>query len=575
MASTATTTISRSSLTSPAGATAKITNFKHIASYTWWNETAPTISVPGSPPLWTPPTTAPELEPDSGTVYVDQNAARCPPFPLEPLFRAALAENPDFSLHNVDLVTDRGNIRKLLRFVQASSDDHFQILVEVIGDGDSTTALFTRVEPKTMETLQGFRGYGRNFEKAYTEQSAGMSGHYRIVGYNFGGLRCVVRHETDAYIRDAGVDALSDTLVNDLAGLSISEAEKTASELTVVRSGKKADVPTSSLLEIKTRAASRVLDMAEVLPQLWISQTPNLAVGYYSKGVFKDVKVQDMTADILWWEAASQGDLGRLAGLLINIIYAVRRSSDRQAVVEYTGGSSLRVVNGNGKPALPEDLYAKCKVIATEEKMETNRDVEKGKKSEEIAPLIPVDTPFASDIEYAIRKGPRQFFCRLPGNLSNYRSLCEQLKSLSPEAVSKVLAQISFTYKDIMADFRRGKSDYDPDEGREIGGVKTLARDAAFRLVYMLLSGDARAEDRNAAYNATFFVVSHSRIFGSRTRKMVREAFEDRFYITVKQRTMMDRWIAEDADEGEDETTEEDVWHDSDSDYMYYGGISD
>lgn len=427
-----------------------------------------------------------------------------------------------------------------------------------------------------METIQGFRGYGRNFEKAYTERSAGMNGHYRIVGYNFGGMRCVVRYETDAYIRSEGVDALSDTLVDGLGGLSISEAEKTASGLTVVRSGKKADVPVSSLLEIKTRAVSRVLDMTEVLPQLWISQTPKLAVGYYSKGVFNNVKAQDMTAEILWWEAASQGDLGRLAGLLSNVICAVRRSSNRQAVVEYTGGSSLRVVAGDGKPALPDDLYAKWKVVATVE-VETNREVEKGEESEETAPLIPIGTPFASDMEYAIRKGPRQFFCRLPGNLSNYRFICQQLKSLSPEAVSKVLARISFTYKDIMADFRLGKSDYDPDERREIDGVKTVARDAAFRLVYMLLSGDARAEDRNAAYNATFFVVSHSRIFGARTRRMVREAFEDRFSVTGKQRSMMDKFsktgIVEDVDGGEDETTEEDVCLDSGSDY--YWGISD
>lgn len=47
MASTNITTISRSNLTNPTGAPAKITNFEHIASYTWCNETAPTISVPG------------------------------------------------------------------------------------------------------------------------------------------------------------------------------------------------------------------------------------------------------------------------------------------------------------------------------------------------------------------------------------------------------------------------------------------------------------------------------------------------------------------------------------------------
>jgi hypothetical protein len=390
-------------------------------------------------------------------------------------------------------------------------------------------------------------------------------------------MRCVVRHETDAYIRGEGVDALSGTLVDELGGLSISEAEKTASELTVVRSVKRANVPVSSLLEIKTRAASRVLDMTEVLPQLWISQTPKLAVGYYSKGGFNNVKVQDMTAEILWWEAASQGDLGRLAGLLSNVIGAVRRSSDRQAMVEYTGGSTVRVVARDGKPALPDDLYAKWKVVATVEG-ETNREVAKGKESEETAtPVIPIGTPFASDMEYAIRKGPRQFFCRLPGNLSNYRFVCQRLKSLSPEAVSKVLARISFTYKDIMADFRLGKSDYDPDERREIDGVKIVARDAAFRLVYMLLSGDARAEDRNAAYNATFFVVSHSSIFGARTRRIVREAFEDRFSITIKQRSMMDKFsktgMIEDVDGGEDETTDEDVYLESDSDY--YWGISD
>jgi hypothetical protein len=316
--------------------------------------------------------------------------------------------------------------------------------------------------------------------------------------------------------------------------------------------------------------------MTEVLPQLWISQTPNLAVAYYSKGVFNNVKIQDMTAEILWWEAASRGDLGRLAGLLSNIIGAVRRSSDCQAVVEYTGGSSLRIVAGDGKPALPDDLFARWKVAATV-KVETNCEVGKGKESEESAPLISVGTPFASDMEYAIRKGPRQFFCRLPGDLPSYRLICQRLKSLSPEAVSKVLARISFTYKDIMADFRGGKSDYDPDEGREIDGVKTVARDSAFRLLYMFLSGDPRAEDRNAAYNATLFVVSHSSIFGARTRRVVREAFEDRFSVTAKQRSTMDKFskagIIEDIDEAEDETTEEDVCLDSDSDY--YWGISD
>lgn len=171
-------------------------------------------------------------------------------------------------------------------------------------------------------------------------------------------------------------------------------------------------------------------------------------------------------------------------------------------------------------------------------------------------------------MEYDIRKGPRQFFVRLPGNLSDYRSVCQSLKMLSPEVVSKVLGRISFTYQDIMADFRLGKSDYDFDKGRETDGLKTASRDGAFRLVCMFLSGGAEAEDQNAAFNEAFFIVSHPSIFKPRTRQIVREIFEGRFSITYKQRVAMDEYKktrdVDDFDNREDETIEEDVYRYSD-----------
>jgi hypothetical protein len=76
-------------------------------------------------------------------------------------------------------------------------------------------------------------------------------------------------------------------------------------------------------------------------------------------------------------------------------------------------------------------------------------------------------------------------------------------------------------------------------------------------------------EGHRVAYNAAFFVVSHSRIFQYRTRKMVREAFENRFYVSDKQRKNMDKWPIG-SQEGEDVTTEEerlDFYSDSDSDF--------
>ncbi|KAK1753944.1 hypothetical protein QBC47DRAFT_385247 [Echria macrotheca] len=283
-------------------------------------------------PRWSPPSTPPRLDPDSGTVFIDQNAFRSPTSPLEPLFRALLIENPSLSLRDIDLVTDRNNLRKLLRFIQGSSSaDPFQIRVEAVSDGDgdgdatttttTTTTLFTRVEPKVVDNVQGFRGYGHNFEKAYTtKKDARMNGYHRVAAYTFGGLRCVVRHETDAYIGAINQKAV-DSLVDSLGGLSLfsvgGDEDKTASGLTVIKSGNSANVPASSVLEIKTRAASRGLDMREVLPQLWISQTPKLAVGYHYRGVFTDVNVRDVAGEMAKWEAANQTDLGRLAGLLV------------------------------------------------------------------------------------------------------------------------------------------------------------------------------------------------------------------------------------------------------------------
>lgn len=368
MASQAIITISRSDLAKPLTRPATITDFQELASYTWLNKPSPTISVPGTPPLWSPPATPRRLDPDSGTVYIDQNGARCPSSPLEPLFRALLVEQPDFRLGDVDLVTDRNNLRKLLRFVQASSSSPFRIRVEVAGDGDKATALFTRVEEKTTETIRGFRGYGHSFEKAYTKTFApGVNGYHRVVSYAFGGLQCVVRHETDGYLGGSKPEAqgADDLLSGALGGLSLAAEqgpETTTSGLTVVRSRDRVDVAAvSSTLEIKTRAASRTLDMADVLPQLWIAQTPNLAVGYHQGGVFNNVQVRDMTDEIRRWEAANQRDLARLAALLAQIISVVKRASDRQAVVEYTGGATLCVLPGDGKPALSRDLYAMWK----------------------------------------------------------------------------------------------------------------------------------------------------------------------------------------------------------------------
>ncbi len=103
--------------------------------------------------------------------------------PLEPLFRAlAVAEIPTSNIGDVDLVTDRNNIRKLLRFVQASSGK----LSRSTSRLPATRRRCSRVEEQTRETIRGFRSAKpqlRRLTQACPEAATGS------VGYTFGGLQ--------------------------------------------------------------------------------------------------------------------------------------------------------------------------------------------------------------------------------------------------------------------------------------------------------------------------------------------------------------------------------------------------
>ncbi|KID81733.1 geranylgeranyl pyrophosphate synthetase [Metarhizium guizhouense ARSEF 977] len=148
----------------------------------------------------------------------------------------------------------------------------------------------------------------------------------------------------------------------------------------------------------------------------------------------------------------------------------------------------------------------------------------------------------------------------MPPNLKDYQTLCESFKA------SEIDVLQGRQVRDLMSDLRRGKDDWDLDEGRKIAGCKTVARDTTFQLIYAFLQ--EHNGDGNAAYNATVFVVSHFRIFGYRIRKMVRGAFENKFVPSVKQRRELEKWPANGGWDEDDATTEDnyfDCWDFDDS----------
>ncbi len=376
MASTTVSEISRLDLQElETPALASITDVKFLSSYNWIEapNATPTIAVPGSPALWSVPGVSRRLKKDSGLIYIAQNAARHPESPLEPLFRALYITHPSFDIRSTDVVTDRNNIRKLLSFIDPSSNrsglEAFTMNIEIT----KNTAIFCRDEAKTMEYIgpQEFRGFGHEFEKAYTiAQINGSTGHHRIISYCFSDLNFIVRHETDGYVdtdtRTSSSKAKNhtqDDLSSMLEALSLSPASNhpgitpSGSKLIIKEEGQV--VPLESTLEIKTRVLHKSLEIQEVAPQLWVSQTPKLVRAYHQNGTFQTPVVEDVVAVIKSWEERKQNDLRKLAALIRKIINLVKECGGNAVLKYNVEGDKLVVCKVERKEMLPKDLYSK------------------------------------------------------------------------------------------------------------------------------------------------------------------------------------------------------------------------
>ena len=164
-----------------------------------------------------------------------------------------------------------------------------------------------------------------------------------------------------------------------------------------------------------------------------------------------------------------------------------------------------------------------------------------------------------------IQSGYRQCFRNLPPEISQYHVLCETYEFLGVNVLGE------HRIDQIFSDLRLCKIDWDEDTK----GGKSKARDAAFRLLYLILLGEFEDEkkDGDKAYNAVLFVVSHPGTFKWRTRTIVLAAYEERFVVSAKQMARLDQWVKGDtADDSEDDVTTE---VESSDDYYgeddYYG----
>jgi len=448
---------------------------------------------------------------------------------------------------------------------------------------------------------------------------------------SFSNLNFLIRHETDGYV-DTNTSILSsnssekvdDSLSSMLGSLSLLSANNSSqstippgSKLTVKEEGR--IVPLESTLEIKTRVFHKPLGIQEVIPQLWVSQTPNLVRAYHQRGLFQGTEVEDMAAQIKKWEEDNQSDLSRLAAL-INKILNVVRGCGGNAVLKYDDKADrLALWKVDEKGMLPKDLYSKwddrdkCEDAGSEDALRPVDRAETEVKDSSMKHLSSTTATSAiriGDVHYdievskipylssfiafqakaeqqsagivhgpialfdvalkGIQSGYRQCFRNLPADLSQHHTLCDTYDFLCVDVLG------GKSINEIFADLKSGKSDSELEykRCREIKGNKSEARDTAFRLLYMIVLGEFKDETKESAkiFNAVLFVVSHSGTFKWRTRSVVRAAYEERFVISTKQRAALDRWEKADTAKlaaEDDVTTGEEISDDYyDSDYF-------
>jgi len=221
---------------------------------------------------------------------------------------------PTYSFRHVSLVTDRNSLRKLLTFLSDRSSENWDIEVELVHN----TLFLTRWEKNYNLLFSGSfnSGFGHSFESEFLGYENGMEescSHHRMVEYEIGGMKWVVRFEADGYSVDTHQDNEA-KIATSMDNLCLEDATPMMLEgVSVVRKGYL--VPPSSIIEVKCRSGNRTVGRNDTL-QCYISQTKHLFVGGHKDGVVHQVNKTDLSSNLEAWERGHEAELGKLLTLV-------------------------------------------------------------------------------------------------------------------------------------------------------------------------------------------------------------------------------------------------------------------
>ncbi|KAK4895881.1 hypothetical protein LTR27_006051 [Elasticomyces elasticus] len=327
-------------LSAEAEHTAIIKDCEFIASFDLTKGKSTLITVPGMPPMWTSVVEKKQLQEDpSGRQYFrDQNAARFPDHPMEPAARALLVQQPTIKTTEINIFACGSTLGNLLNFVR-HVDKPFRIVVGVVGK----TVFFVRREKKPDETMDDPRGYGHTFPEAYTsilEEVSESASRQRIIGYEFAGLKCIVRSEGDGFLEHlAGPD------YQDAVSVELPKVEGTTMQAGGLR------IPQEAIFVVKTRSIKKKDEdiLAGELPRLYMRQIPNFVLGFHKCRLFSKVRllvnisVRDIRDELKTWEEGHKDDLAMLGALLHKMVGIVKALPEKKCDIRYAGAGGLEI----------------------------------------------------------------------------------------------------------------------------------------------------------------------------------------------------------------------------------------
>lgn len=352
---------------------ARITDCSVAASYNWIASKHPRMLVPGTPPRWTPLAEPIKLPEDEGDFLRDRNAAQYPNHPMEPAIVAALEQSPDLcGDRKIDLVACNSTLGNLLRWLRGE-DKPFRILVEKVGD----TVFFTRREKSPTEKIPDVRGFGHSFPEHYTTwdpDAKGSTSHQRLLRYCFGGLRCFVRFEADGYVAEdsnktgtkmsqsPSAVATALDLLDSMNSVTIASEDTTPGGALQVQLGG-SNVGQNQIFDLKTRSVRKKEHdtLNEELPRLWFSQLDKFILAYHTDGLFEDIRVMNVRADIERWERQEKETLLRLASLIHRIRDTVTGRPSGKLEICHTGDKAGVLQFREQLPGVGDALSAEIK----------------------------------------------------------------------------------------------------------------------------------------------------------------------------------------------------------------------